>query len=61
MTRNSTSRCGELADICLIVAGTSRFPGQTGPNDNNFHFEDAILSINHMLVGLLKERISSQQ
>ena len=59
MTRNGGSRCRELADICLIVTGTSRFPGQTGANDNNFHFEDAILSVNHMLVGLLKGRIAA--
>ena len=57
MTKGSGGRCRELADICLVVPGTSRFPGQTGANDNNFHFEDAILSVNHMLVGLLKERV----
>lgn len=59
MTRNGDSRCRELADICLVVTGTSRFPGQTGANNNNFHFEDAILSLNHMLVGLLKQRIAA--
>jgi len=59
MTRNGDSRCRELADICLVVTGTSRFPGQTGANNNNFHFEDAILSVNHMLVGLLKQRIAA--
>lgn len=59
MTRNGESRCRELADICLVVTGTSRFPGQTGANNNNFHFEDAMLSVNHMLVGLLKERIAT--
>lgn len=59
MTRNGDSRCQELADICLVVTGMSRFPGQTGANNNNFHFEDAILSVNHMLVGLLKQRIAA--
>lgn len=59
MTRNGDSRCRELADICLVIEGTSRFPGQTGANNNNFHFEDAILSVNHMLVGLLKQRIAA--
>ena len=30
-----------------------KIPGQTGKNDNNFHFEDELLSINHIIVGLL--------
>ena len=59
MTRGTGGRCRELADICLIVPGSSHFPGQTGANDNNFHFEDAMLSLNHMLVGLLKQRIAT--
>ena len=59
MTTGSGGRCRELADICLVVPGTSRFPGQTGGNDNNFHFEDAMLSVNHMLVGLLKQRVAA--
>lgn len=57
MTKGDGGRCRELADVCLVVPGTSRFPGQTGKNDNNFHFEDAMLSVNHMLVGLLKQRV----
>jgi len=58
MTRGSGGHCRELADICLIVPGTSAFPGQTGANDNNFHFEDFMLSFNHMLVGLLRQHVS---
>jgi D-sedoheptulose 7-phosphate isomerase len=58
MTRGDGGRCKELAEICLLVPGSSEFPGQTGKNDNNFHFEDAMLSVNHMLVGLLKERVA---
>lgn len=57
MAKGNGGRCRELAEVCLIVPGTSRFPGQTGRNDNNFHFEDAMLAVNHMLVGLLKQRI----
>jgi D-sedoheptulose 7-phosphate isomerase len=57
MTRGTGGRCRELADVCLVVPGTSRFPGQTGGNDNNFHFEDVMLSVNHILVGLLKQRL----
>jgi D-sedoheptulose 7-phosphate isomerase len=59
MTRGTGGRCRELADICLVVPGSSSFPGQTGGNDNNFHFEDAVLSLNHMLVGLLKQRVAA--
>lgn len=58
MTTGSGGRCRELADVCLVVPGSSLFPGQTGGNDNNFHFEDAMLSVNHMLVGLLKQRVA---
>ncbi|GAB7044411.1 MULTISPECIES: D-sedoheptulose-7-phosphate isomerase [Catenuloplanes] len=58
MTKGDGGRCRDLADVCLVVPGTSRFPGQTGRNDNNFHFEDAMLSVNHMLVGLLKKRVA---
>jgi D-sedoheptulose 7-phosphate isomerase len=61
MTRGDGGRCRELADICLVVPGSSRFPGQTGGNDNNFHFEDAMLSVNHMLVGLLKNRVAASR
>ena len=59
MTKGDGGRCRELADVCLVVPGTSTFPGQTGKNDNNFHFEDAMLAVNHMLVGLLKARVTA--
>lgn len=59
MTKGNGGRCRELADICLIIPGTSAFPGQTGPNDNNFHFEDFMLSFNHMLVGLLRQHVQA--
>lgn len=60
MTKGTGGRCRDLAGVCLIVPGTSRFPGQTGKNDNNFHFEDLMLSLNHILVGLLKQRVADQ-
>jgi D-sedoheptulose 7-phosphate isomerase len=60
MTKGDGGRCREIADICLVVPGTSRFPGQTGKNDNNFHFEDLMLSLNHILVGLLKQRVAAR-
>lgn len=59
MTKGNGGRCLDLADICLIVPGTSAFPGQTGANDNNFHFEDFMLSFNHMLVGLLLRHVQA--
>jgi len=58
MTKGDGGKCKEIADVCLIVPGTSKFPGQTGKNDNNFHFEDAMLYVNSILVGLLKERVT---
>ena len=60
MTRGDGGRCADMADVCLVVPGTSRFPGQTGANDNNFHFEDAVLAFNHILVGLLKARVAER-
>jgi D-sedoheptulose 7-phosphate isomerase len=59
MTKGNGGQCRELADICLIVPGTSAFPGQTGANDNNFHFEDFMLTFNHMLVGLLRQHVAT--
>jgi D-sedoheptulose 7-phosphate isomerase len=59
MTKGHGGQCRELADICLIVPGTSAFPGQTGANDNNFHFEDFMLTFNHMLVGLLRQHVAA--
>jgi D-sedoheptulose 7-phosphate isomerase len=58
MTKGSGGKCKELADICLTIPGTSNYPGQTGPNDNNFHFEDFMLAFNHMLVGLLRRHVT---
>jgi D-sedoheptulose 7-phosphate isomerase len=58
MTKGDGGCCRELADVCLVVPGTSTFPGQTDKNDNNFHFEDMVLSVNHILVGLLKDRVA---
>jgi len=60
MTKGTGGKCKDLAKVCLVVPGTSRFPGQTGKNDNNFHFEDAVLYVNSILVGLLKEKIGKQ-
>ncbi len=47
----------KIADVSILIPGSSEFPGQVGANDNNFHFEDEVLSINSMIVGLLKHKI----
>ena len=57
MTKGNGGKCKELSDVCLIVPGTSKFPGQTGKNDNNFHIEDFQVTISHMITGLLKDII----
>ena len=48
----------KIVDIPIIINGTSKFPGQTGKNDNNFHIEDFQNSISHIVVGLLKRDIA---
>lgn len=47
----------KISDLCLIVPGKSKFPGQIGKNDNNFHIEDFQTSILHILTGLFKNYI----
>lgn len=61
MTRNQNTKSDEYADIVLRVnSSPSTFPGQTGENNNNFHYEDCISKISHIAVGLLKEYISNE-
>ena len=50
----------KIVDYALIVPGSSKFPGQTGKNDNNFHIEDIQNSVSHVLVGLLKEYVQKK-
>ena len=59
ISKGSGGRSHELADVSILIPGSSEFPGQTGANDNNFHFEDEVLSINSMIVGLLKLRVQN--
>ena len=42
-----------------VITGTSEFPGQTGGNNNNFHFEDCVMKISHIATGLLKELVQN--
>ena len=47
-------------DLSIVIPGSSKFPGQTGPNDNNFHIEDFQGSITHVLTGLLKMHVENK-
>ena len=58
ITRKEESLAKELADVLVVVRGDSIFPGQTGKNNNNFHFEDTISKITHMAVGILKQEVA---
>ena len=60
VTRNSVNNCNEFADLTISLEGTSEFPGQTGGNNNNFHFEDILSKITHISVGLLKEKVHNE-
>lgn len=50
----------EVSDLSIIIPGSSKFPGQIGKNDNNFHIEDFQGSITHVLTGLLKMHIENK-
>jgi D-sedoheptulose 7-phosphate isomerase len=60
VTRNAVNNCNEFADLTISLKGTSEFPGQTGGNNNNFHFEDILSKITHISVGLLKEKVHNE-
>ena len=59
VTRNKENKCNEYSDLTISLEGTSEFPGQTGGNNNNFHFEDILSKITHISVGLLKEKVQN--
>ena len=61
MTRNKNTKSDEYADLVLrINSFDSRFPGQTGGNNNNFHYEDCISKISHIAVGILKQYVENE-
>jgi len=60
LTRNKENKCNEFADLTISVDGVSKFPGQTGGNNNNFHFEDFISKLSHITVGILKLRVQQR-
>lgn len=57
VTKNKKSLCAELATYVVCIEGHSEFPGQTGKNDNNFHFEDCLSKIAHICTGALRKKI----
>jgi len=60
MTRNEKTKAEKYADLVLRVRGTSVFPGNTGGNNNNFHYEDCISKITHIVSGLLKRYVQNE-
>lgn len=60
ITRGDGGKAKNIADYCLIIPGTSKFPGQVGGNDNNFHYEDLTSEIAHIITGLMRKRISEK-
>ena len=61
MTRNQNTKSDEYADLVLrINSFDSRFPGQTGGNNNNFHYEDCISKVSHIAVGILKQYVENE-
>lgn len=57
ISRGNGGKLKEITDLCLVIPGSSRFPGQTGKNDNNFHFEDCVCSLAHMVTGILQKYV----
>jgi D-sedoheptulose 7-phosphate isomerase len=61
MTRNKDTKSDQYADLVLrITSDNSKFPGQTGGNNNNFHYEDCISKVSHIAVGILKQYVENE-
>ena len=61
ITRNINTKSDEYADLTLrITSDNSTFPGQTGGNNNNFHYEDCISKISHIAVGIIKQYVENE-
>lgn len=61
ITRSQKGSIRSFADIVIYVPGDSEYPGQTGGNNNNFHYEDMISKISHMVTGILKKVVNESQ
>jgi D-sedoheptulose 7-phosphate isomerase len=61
IARNKECALKKLVGSFLCVGEKpSKFPGQTGANDNNFYFEDCVLMLGHLASGALKEFVSKE-
>lgn len=61
ITRKQEGKIHHLSDVVVCVPGYSTYPGQTGGNNNNFHYEDMISKISHMITGILKKEVNENQ
>ena len=61
ITRNENTKAEEFADLVLRISGISIFPGNIGGNNNNFHYEDCISKVSHIIVGLLKQHVQNEK
>lgn len=59
LTKNVDCPAARSATCTVVIEGDSRFPGQTGGNNNNFHFEDCISKLSHIATGILKQFVQS--
>lgn len=59
ITRNASGDCAKYADCLIEIKGKSNYPGQTGKNNNNFHYEDCLSKLTHLATGILKKRIQN--
>lgn len=60
ITRNTNGKCSNFSDVIVEIKGNSQYPGQTGKNNNNFHFEDCLSKLTHLTTGILKGRIQNE-
>lgn len=59
ITRNNECQAKQYCELLIEVPGISTFPGQTGGNNNNFHFEDFISKLSHIATGILKKEVQN--
>jgi D-sedoheptulose 7-phosphate isomerase len=58
ITKNNKSV--ENADTLIVLSSDSEFPGQTGKNNFNFHFEDLVCKLSHIVSGILKLKVNEK-
>lgn len=60
IARGNGGKLKSASDLCIIIPGSSKFPGQIGGNNNNFHFEDCLSSIAHIVSGALQQYVRNK-